>query len=45
MSLRLKKKLFLNDDTIEEYYALYYRTDITFKKHMLVEEIGGKGHV
>ena len=44
LSLRLKK-LFRNEDTIEEYSALYYRTDITFKKHILVVEIGGKGHV
>ena len=44
LSLTLKK-LFRNENTIEEYYALYYRTDITFKKHILVVEIGGKGHV
>ena len=39
--LRLKK-LFQNEDIIEEYFALHYRTDFTFKKHMLVVEIDEK---
>ena len=38
MGLRLKK-LFPNEDITEEYSALHYRTDFTFKKHMLVVEI------
>ena len=29
----------------EENFALHYRTDFTFKKHMLVVEINEKGHV
>ena len=33
------KKLFPNEDIKEEYFALHYRTDFTFKKHMLVVEI------
>ena len=32
------KKLFSNEDIIEEYFALYYRTDFKFKKHGLMEE-------
>ena len=44
LGLRLKK-LFPNENIIEEYFALYYRTDFTFKKHMLVVEIDEKGHV
>ena len=44
LGLRLKK-LFPNEDIIEEYFALHYRTDFTFKKHMLVVEIDEKGHV
>ena len=44
LGLRLKK-LFPNENIIEEYFALHYRTDFTFKKHMLVEEIDEKGHV
>ena len=44
LGLRLKK-LFPNENIIEEYFALHYRTDFTFKKHMLVEEINAKGHV
>ena len=36
MGLRLKK-LFPNEDIIEEY--LHYRTDFTFKKHMLVVQM------
>ena len=40
--LRLKK-LFPSEDIIEEYFALHYRTDFTFKKHMLVVEIDKKG--
>ena len=43
LGLRLKK-LFLNEDIIEECFALHYRTDFTFKKHMLVAEIDEKGH-
>ena len=41
--LRLEK-LFSSEDIIEGYFALYYRTDFTFKKHMLVVEIDEKGH-
>ena len=37
LGLRLKK-LFSNEDIIEEYFALYYRTDFKFKKHGLMEE-------
>ena len=44
LGLRLKK-LFLNEELIEEYSALHCRTDFTFKKHMLVVEIDEKGHV
>ena len=44
MGLRLKK-FFPNEDIIEEYSPLQYRTDFTFKKHKLVVEIDGKGHV
>ena len=43
LGLRLKK-LFPSEDIIEEYFALHYRTDFTFKKHMLVVEIDEKGH-
>ena len=43
LGLRLIK-LFPNEDIIEEYSALNYRTDFTFKKHMLVAEIDEKGH-
>ena len=43
LGLRLKK-LFSNEDIMEEYFALHYRTDFTFKKHMLVVEIDEKGH-
>ena len=43
LGLRLKK-LFPNEDIIEEYPALNYRTDFTFKKHILVLEIDEKGH-
>ena len=44
LGLRLKK-LFQNEDIIEEYFALHYKTDFTFKKHMLVEvEIDKKRH-
>ena len=35
LCLRLKK-LFSSEDIIEEYFVLHYRTDFTFKKHMLV---------
>ena len=43
MGLRLKN-LFPSEDIIEEYFTLHYRTDFTFKKHMLVVEIDEKGH-
>ena len=43
LGLRLKK-LFQSEDIIEEYFALHYRTDFIFKKHMLVVEIDEKGH-
>ena len=38
------KKLFPNEHIIEEYFALHYRTDFTFKKHILVVKIDEKGH-
>ena len=41
LGLRLKK-LFPNEDIIEEYFALHYRTDFTFKKHMLLVKIDEK---
>ena len=44
LALRLKK-MFMSEDIIEEYSALQYRTDFTFKKHMLVAEIDEKGRV
>ena len=44
LGLRLKK-LFPNKSLIGEYFALHYRTDFTFKRHMLVVEIDEKGHV
>ena len=44
LGLRLKK-LSLSEDIIEAYFALHYRTDFTFKKHMLVAEIDEKGRV
>ena len=34
--------MFPNEDIIEEYFALHYRTDFTFKKHMLLVEIDEK---
>ena len=43
MDLRLKK-LFRNEDIIEEYSALNYRTDFTFKKQLLIVEIDEKIH-
>ena len=43
MGLRLKK-LFLNEHIIEEFSPLNYRTDFTFKKHILVVEIDEKEH-
>ena len=43
LGLRLQK-LFSNEDIIEEYFALHYKTDFTFKKHMLGVEIDEKGH-
>ena len=44
LGLRLKK-LFPNENILEEYFALHYRTDFTFKKHMLAVEIDEKGHI
>ena len=38
------KKLFQNEDITEEYFALHYRTDFTFKKHWLLVEIDEKWH-
>ena len=43
LGLRLKK-LFQNEAIIEEYFALHFRTDFTFKKHRLLVEIDEKGH-
>ena len=43
LGLRLKK-LFSSEDIVEEYLALHYRTDFTFKKHMLVVKTDEKGH-
>ena len=42
LGLRLKKSL-SDENIIEEWFALHYRTDFTFKKHMLVVEIDEKG--
>ena len=39
LGLRLKK-LFPNEDIIEEYSDLNYKTDFTFTKHILVVETG-----
>ena len=44
IGLRLKK-LFSTENIIEEYFALHYRNDFTFKKHMLLVEIDEKGHI
>ena len=44
LGLRLKK-LFANEEIIEEHFELHYKTDFTFKKHMLLVEIDEKGHV
>ena len=44
LDLRLKK-LFPNEEIIEEYSALHYRNDFTFKKHILVVKNDEKGHV
>ena len=41
LGLRLKK-LFPNEDIIDEYSALHYKTDFIFKKPMLVVEINEK---
>ena len=38
------KKVFPNEDIIEEYSALNYRTDFTFKKPGLVVEFDKIGH-
>ena len=43
LGLRMKKS-FPNEDIIEEYFALHYRTDFTFKKHSLLVETDEKGH-
>ena len=42
LGLRLKK-LFPNEDIIDEYSALHYKTDFIFKKPMLVVKINEKG--
>ena len=44
LDLRLKK-VFPNKEIIEEYSALDYRNDFTFKKHILVVKNDEKGHV
>ena len=44
IGLRLKK-LFSTENITEEYFALYYRTDFTFKKHILLVELDEKGHI
>ena len=44
LDLRLKK-VFPNEEIIEEYSALHYRNDFTFKKHILVVKNDEKGHV
>ena len=41
LGLRLKK-LFSSEDIIEVYFALHYRTDFSFKKHVLIVEINEK---
>ena len=43
LGLRLKK-LFSSEEIMEEYFALHYKTDFTFKKHMLAVEIDEKCH-
>ena len=43
LGLRLKK-LFQNEDIIEEYFALHYKTDFTFKKHGLSVKTDEIGH-
>ena len=43
LGLRLKR-LFPSENIIEKYFALPYRTDFTFKKHMLVVKIDEKRH-
>ena len=44
LGLRLKR-LFPYEDIIEEYFDLHYRTDFTFKKHVLVVDFDEKGRV
>ena len=44
LDLRLKK-LFPNEDIIEEYSALHNKIDFTFKTHKLVVEVDEKKHV
>ena len=43
LGLRLTK-LFQNEDIIEEYFVLHYRTGFIFKKHELLVETDEKGH-
>ena len=43
MGLRLKK-IFQNEDIIEEYFAFHYRADFRIKKHGLLVKIDKKGH-
>ena len=43
MDLRLKF-FFTNEEITKEYFALHYKTDFTFKKHMLVVEIDENEH-
>ena len=40
-----RKKLFPNENIIEEYFALHHRTDYNFKKHILVVQIDEKGNI
>ena len=37
--------MFQNENIVEEYFALHYRTNFTFKKHMLAVEIDEKRNV
>ena len=43
LGLRLKE-LFQNEDIIEEYFTLHYRTDFTLKNTSYLVEIDEKGH-
>ena len=40
-----RKKLFPNENIIEDYFALHRRTDYNFKKHILVVQIDEKGNI